>query len=82
MVAPGVIELVYCLEYYSTNCNFFINGFTRAVFIDLGKTPRDNEVLTIFVIGPIRTSRKSFTSHVAIGSTAQKALDDLFSNCI
>jgi len=48
--------------------------------MDLGKTPRDNDLLTIFVIGFIRTSRQSFTSHVGIGSNAQKALDDFFSN--
>jgi len=61
---------------------FFINGFTRAVFIDLGKTPRDNDVLTIFLIGLIKTSRQSFTSHIGIGSTAQQAIDDLFTNCV
>ena len=58
----------------------FINGFTRAAFMDLDT--RDNDLLTIFVIGFIRTSRQSFTSYVGIGSTAQKALDDLFSNCL
>ena len=61
---------------------FCINGFTRAAFMDLGKTPSDNDLLIIFVIGLIRTSRQSFTSHVGIGSTAQKALGDLFSNCL
>jgi len=40
------------------------------------------DVLTIFVIGFIRTSRQSFTSYVGMGSTAQKVLDDLFSNCL
>ena len=50
--------------------------------MDLGKTPRDNDLLTILVIGFIRTSRESFTSHVGIGSTAQKALDDLYKNFI
>ena len=50
--------------------------------MDLGKTPIDNDLLTIFVIGFIRTSRQSFTSHVGIESTAQKALDYLFSKCI
>ena len=59
---------------------FFINGFTRAAFMDLGKIPRDNDILNIFVTGFIRTSRKSFTNHVGIGSTAQKALDDLLGN--
>jgi len=58
----------------------FINGFTRAAFTDLGKTPRDNDVLTIFVIGLIRTYRQSFTSHVSIGSNAQKAIDDFSAN--
>ena len=48
--------------------------------MDIGKTPRDNDLLTIFVIGLIRTSRQYFTSHIGIGSTAQKTLDDLFSN--
>jgi len=41
--------------------------------------------ITIFVIGPIRASRQSFTSHVGIESTestAQKALDYLFSNSL
>ena len=51
-----------------------------AAFIDLGKTPRDNDLLTIFVIGFIRTFRQSSTSHVGIGSTAQKVLDDLDAN--
>jgi len=41
----------------------------------LGETPRDNGLLTVFVIGLI-------TSQVGIGSTSQKALDDLFSNCL
>jgi len=50
--------------------------------MDLGKTPRDNDLLTIFVIGFIRTSRQSFTSHVGIGPTTQKAIDDFFSNCL
>ena len=54
---------------------FFINVFTRAAFMDLGKTTRDNDLLIIFVIGLIR-------SNVGIGSTAKKALDDLFSNCL
>ena len=61
---------------------FFINGFTRTAFVDLGKTPRDNELLTIFVTELIRTYTQSFTSHVGKGSTAQKALDDIFSNCL
>jgi len=74
-------QVCNCLEYYNPNCFFFINGFTRAVFMDLWKTLSDNDLLTIFVIGLIRTSRQSFTSHVGIGSTAQKTLDDLFSNC-
>ena len=60
----------------------FINGFTMAAFVDLGKTPRDNDFLTTFVIGLIKTSRQYFRSHVGIGSTAQTALDDLFSNCL
>ena len=46
------------------------------------KTPRYNYVLTICVIGFIRTPRQSFTSYVGIGSTAPKTLDDLFSNCL
>ena len=59
------------LEYYSPKC--LQNSFTRA---------RDNDLLTIFVIGFIRTSRQSFTSHVGIGSTGQKTLDDLYSDCL
>ena len=59
-----------------------INGFTRAAFMDLGKIPRDNDLLIIFVIGLIRTSRQYFTSHVSIRSTAQKPLDDLFFNVL
>ena len=53
-----------------------------AAFLDIGKTPRDNDVLTIFVIELLKTSRQSFTTHVDIGPTAQKALDDFFSNCL
>jgi len=53
-----------------------------AAFMDLGKRSRDNDLLTIFVIQLIRTFRHSFTSHVGIGSTGQKALDDIFSNCL
>ena len=51
-----------------------------ATFLDFGKTPRDNDILTIF--GLIRTSRHSSTSHVGIGSTGQKALDDVYSDCL
>jgi len=51
-------------------------------FMDLGKTPRDNDLLTIFLTELIRTSILSFTRHVGIGSAALKALDDLFSNCL
>ena len=36
----------------------FINGFTRADFMDLGKINRDIDLLTIFVIRVIRTSRQ------------------------
>jgi len=68
-------QVCNCLGYYSPYCG--INGFTRAALMDLGKTPRDDDLLTIFVIGLIRTSR-----HVGIRSTAQKALDDMFSNCL
>jgi len=48
--------------------------------MDLGKTLSDNDLLTIFVIGLFRTSRQSFASHVDIASTAEKTLDDIFSN--
>ena len=51
-----------------------------ATFMDLGKTTRDNDLLTIFVIGLIRTLRQSFTSHVGKESIAQKALDNFLSN--
>ena len=37
-------------------------------------------LLPIFLIGYIRTSRHSFTSRLGIIATAQKALDDLFTN--
>jgi len=50
--------------------------------MDLGETPRYNDLYTIFVIVLIRISRHFFTSHVAIVSIAQKALYDLFSNCL
>jgi len=74
-------QVCNCLEY--CKCFIFLfNGFARAAFMDLLKQPRDNDLLTIFVIELIRTSRQSFTSHVGIGSTAQKALDDIFSNCL
>ena len=49
-------------------------------FMDLKKTPRD--VLTIFGIRLIRTSKQSFKNHVGIGSAAQNTLDDLFTNCL
>jgi len=49
--------------------------------MDLGKTSRHNDVLTIIVIGLIRTSRQLFLSYICIGSSGKKALDDLFSNC-
>ena len=39
----------------------FINGFARAAFVDLGKIARDYGLLTIFVIGLIRTFRYIFT---------------------
>jgi len=51
------IEVSNCLQYNSLNC-VFINGFTKAAFVDLVKTLRDNDLLTIFVIGLIRTSNK------------------------
>ena len=47
--------------------------------MDIGKISRDKDLLAIFVIGLIGTSRQSVTSDVGIWSTAQKALDDLFS---
>jgi len=50
--------------------------------MDLGKPPTDNDLLTIFVIGLFRISRQSFTSHVGMGSTAHKALDDFLNNCL
>jgi len=66
----------------SSRVLYFIFLLFQALRMDLGKTPRDNDLFTIFVIGLIRTSRQSFTSHVGIGSIAQKALDDRFSNCL
>ena len=59
------VHIVFC----------FINGF-----IYFWKTPRDNDLLTIFVIRLIRTARQYFTSHVSIGPPAQKALDYPFGN--
>ena len=53
-----------------------------AAFMDLGKTPRYNDLLTMFVIGLSRTSRHSFTTHLVIESTAHKSLDDPFSSCL
>ena len=50
--------------------------------MDLGKTPRDNDVLTTFVIGLMRTSRHSSTTHIGIRSTGQKTLYNLYSNCL
>ena len=54
---------------------FFINGLTRAAFMDLGRTPRYNDLLTIFVFGLIRTSRESFTNKV-------NCTENIFSNCL
>ena len=73
-------QVCNCLEYDSAV--FFINGFTRATFMDLGNTLIDNDSLTIIAIGLIRKLRHSFTSNVGIGSTAQKALDDFLSKCL
>ena len=53
-----------------------------AAFSDLVKASGDNDVLTIFVIRPIRIWRHSFTSHIGILSTAHKALDDHFQQCL
>jgi len=51
--------------------------------MDLGKTSsRNNDLLTVFVIGFFRTSRQFFASHVDIGSTVQIALDELYNNCL
>ena len=50
--------------------------------MDLEKTPRGNDSLTIFVILLIRISIHPFTYHVGIESTTQKALDEYFSNCL
>jgi len=55
-----------------------INGISRATFLDLEL--RDNNVLTIFAIGLIRTCRFSFISHISKGSALQKAFDDPFRN--
>ena len=59
-----------------------INGFTKTAYMDLEKTQADNDVLASFIIGVIRTSRQSFKSHMGIGSTVTKALDDLLINCL
>jgi len=72
-------QVCSCLE-FTILTMFLINRFWVA-FMDLVNTPKDNDLLTKFVIGHIRTSRQSFTSHVGIGSTAHKALYDLFINC-
>jgi len=36
-------QVCNCLEYYSPYC-YYINGFTRAAFMDLGKTRRDSDL--------------------------------------
>jgi len=54
------------------NSFFLINWHHNIIFT--------MDLLTIFVIGLIRTSRQSFTSHAVIESTAQKVLND--SNCL
>ena len=50
--------------------------------MDLGKTDRDNDLLTNFAIGLIGAFSQTFTSHVGMGSTSQKTLGDLFNNCL
>ena len=50
---------------------YFINGFTRTAFMDVEDTRAYNYLLTIFVIGLIRTPRDSFTSHIYIDSAAE-----------
>ena len=75
-------QVCNCLDYYSPQCEILLMVLQGELSWILGQTPRDNELLTILVNGLIRTSRQSFTSHVDIESTAQKALDDLFSNCL
>ena len=45
------------------------------LFMDLRKTPRDSNYLTIFVIGRIIKSKESFTSHVCVGLTALQLID-------
>ena len=47
--------------------SFVINGFTKAAFVDPGKTQRDNDLSLIFVIWLIRTSRYPLISHVSKG---------------
>jgi len=56
-----------CLEYYSSNCDLFINGFIRAALIDLVKTPSDNDLLTLFVIELILIPRDSYPSQISLG---------------
>jgi len=46
--------------------------------MDLGRNPRDNELLSIFVIGLIRTPRNYSYGYVSIGPIAQKESDQSF----
>jgi len=48
--------------------------------MDLGKTPRDNDLLTICVIGFIRTSKQSFTSHVKGSNVSIMDMQDSSTN--
>jgi len=58
--------------------------------MDLGKTSRNNYLITIFVTGLIRilgfnedlTSLCAFNGSMCTRSAGQKTLDDLFSNCL
>ena len=40
----------------------------------------NNNLLNSCVTGLLRTSRRTFTSHIGVGSTEQKALDGRFAN--
>ena len=46
--------------------------------MDLGKSPRDNDLITIFC----NTAYQNIQTMLSMGSTAQKALDDLSNNCL
>jgi len=52
---------------------------TRGTFIDLAKTPRDNDLLPIFVAGFISVHHNNLSG---LGSSVKRVFEELLNNCL